>query len=289
MEPTFTERLLARRALWWGRPFRWQSAHAWRDALHRTRERWASRCASDPDAAWRCCAHWQRTLVDKAVSRAFAQKHDCRIPPLYWQGRRIGAIPFASLPARYAIRPVRGTAASGVYVIVDGRDVLRDVPLTAAELRGRLLREHGPLSLTPLLVEAYVPADGGPSPMPVEYKVHTFGNVVGAVQVLERTGQRTGIHRYYTPHWEAFPDAMDTHYALAPPRPPPRDLDLMLADSTRLGRAIGTYMRVDFFGSPAGAVFNEFSSTPQVQAPAYTPGCDALFGALWQRHFPDAA
>ena len=286
---TFSERLALRRERWWGRPFRWAGADSYRDALHRFRERFALRSRTDPEAAWRCCPHWPRTLVNKWNSREFAQKHDCRVPALYWHGRRIAALPFAQLPARYVIRPVWGTAASGVYVVADGRELLRNLPAPVAAIRRRLLRDHGPVAATPLLVEEFVAADDGEAPFPVEYKCHTFGDTVAAVQVLERTGQLTGLHRYYTPDWSAFPDVMDTSYPQAPERDRPRCLDDMLAAAARLGQAVGTYMRVDFFGNAEGAVFNEFSSTPQVRALQYTRYCDQLFGALWQQRFPDAA
>jgi hypothetical protein len=61
----------------------------------------------------------------------------------------------------------------------------------------------------------------------------------------------------------------------------------MLGMAMRLSEAIGTYMRIDFFDGAAGAVFNEFSSTPQVQTLPYTRHCDEMFGALWQQRFPE--
>jgi hypothetical protein len=285
---SFSARLRLRRALWWGRPFRWTGLASYRDALHRARERFAPHASTDPEASWRCCPFWPRTLIDKAASRAYAQRHGCALPALYWQGRSIARMPLATLPGDYVVRPTRGTAAAGVYVIVDGRELLRDIPLGAAALRRRLWREHGPYAVSPLLVEAFVPPEPGGARMPVEYKCHVFGDRIGAVQVLERTGQLTGVHRYYTARWETFADPMDTNYPLAPRRPAPPYLDEMLAAATRIGQAIGTYMRVDFFGSAAGPIFNELSSTPQVRTRSYTARCDAMFGALWQAQFPDA-
>jgi len=237
---------------------------------------------------WQCCPHWPRTLVNKWNSREFVQKHGCRVPALYWHGRWIAKIPFASLPPRYVVRPVWGAARSGVYVVADGQELLRKVPAIEAAVRRRLFREHGPMAVTLLLIEEFVPAEGGGGRLPIEYKCHTFGSTVAAVQVIERTGPHSGTHRFYTPRWEPFPDVMDGNYPLAPRRGPPRCLEEMLGAATRLGEAIGTYMRVDFFASDAGAVFNEFSSTPQVHKLAYTRCCEETFGALWHQQFPDA-
>jgi hypothetical protein len=282
----FSARLVQRRELWWGTPFRWRRAHSYRDALHRARERFALRSRTEPNTAWQCCPQWPRTLVNKWNSREFAQKHGCRVPALYWFGCRIASVPYALLPARYVIRPVWGTMGTGVHVVADGRDLLRNVPATGVDIRRRLFREHGPVAATPLLIEEFVPAKDGEGRLPIEYKCHAFGDMVAAVQVIERTGPLTGIQRYYTARWEPFSDVMDTDYPLAPPRAPPRSLDEMLDVATRLSQAIGTYMRIDFFDSAAGAVFNEFSSTPQVQTLPYTRHCDEMFGALWQQRFP---
>jgi teichuronopeptide biosynthesis TupA-like protein len=282
----FSDRLLKRWALWWRRPFRWSSADSYRDACHRLHERFTLRSRSEPDIVWRCCPYWPRTLVNKWNSREFAQKHGCRVPELYWHGRQIAKIPFASLPTRYVVRPVWGAAQSGVHVVADGKELLRKLP--SAVIPRRVLREHGPVALTPLLIEEFIPPDDGSAGFPIEYKCHTFGSKVAAIQVIERTALHANAHRFYTPDWDSFPDLMDGYYPLAGPRAPPRCLDEMLETATRLGTAIGTYMRIDFFASDAGAVFNEFSSTPQIRRPGYTRCCEEMFGALWQQQFPDA-
>lgn len=285
----FSSRLLRRRALWWGHPFRWGSLGCHRDALHRLRERHTFRDAADPESVWRCCGRWQRTLVNKWNGREFVRKHGGRLPELYWRGRRIWRIPFETLPPRFVIRPAWGTMRQGVHVVADGRDLLRDEPVAAAELKRRLLRERGPFRASPVLVEQFVTTEKGEYRLPVEYKCHAFGDTVAAIQVVERTGARTGIHRYYTPAWETFEDIMDTAKPLAPPREAPPCLAEMLLLARRLGHALGTYMRIDFFSTDRGCVFNEFSSTPQVGGLAYTPFCDDLFAALWREKFADAS
>jgi hypothetical protein len=135
-----------------------------------------------------------------------------------------------------------------------------------------------------LLVEEFVRADDGRYRLPLECKFHTFGDTVGAIQVIPRTGVDVVAERYYTAGWEPMADRMDATCALAPLMDPPPALDEMLRCAIRLGRSIGTYMRIDFFSSDAGAVFNEFSSTPYILP---TPYCDEHFGALWREKCAD--
>ena len=54
------------------------------------------------------------------------------------------------------------------------------------------------------------------------------------------------------------------------------------------GASLGTFMRIDFLGTDSLAAFNEFSSTPTVNRPEFTPYCNELFGRLWHDTFPDA-
>ena len=266
--------------MWWGPP----RPGAYRDVLHRRlRERRAFRSRDDPEAAWRCCERWQRTLLNKWNSREFAARHGSPLPELYWWGSEPARAPFETLPSHFAVRPVWGSAQSGVFVVAEGEDLLRHEPASPAQLRERIEWRRG----VPILVEEFVRSELGPHALPVEYKCHTFGDAVAAVHVIERAGFKQGRHRFYTADWEPFEDPMPVDSQQAALRPPPPYLDRMLDLARTLGVAVETYMRVDFLGSPDGFRFNEFSSAPY-EGLYNTPYCDARFGALWADRFPDA-
>lgn len=286
MEPrrTFSQRIEQRLRLWWRYPPRRGEWLTFRYSPHQLRERYTRRRRADPDHVWRCCALWQRTLINKWNSREFVARHGGRVPALYWcaglpSRRRLGR-----LPPRFVLRPVWGTNRQGVYVVAQGHDLLRDRPFTSAELRRSILRAGKMAWTIPVLAEELVRPEDRDQRLPVEYKCHTFGDVVAAVQVMERTGIKARGHRFYTPDWRPFADPMNTQIPQAEPRDPPRCLPAMLELAARLGAAIGTYMRIDFFASDQGCVFNEFASTPHY----FTPFCDDLFGALWDDIFPTA-
>lgn len=285
----FVSRLRTRRELWWGNPFRWHRWRSYAEAVHRLRERHTLRDAEDPDASWRCCKYWQRSLVNKWNGREFARKHGARVPDLYWRGRRVGAIPFESLPPRFVIRPVWGKLRVGVHVVVDGKDLLHGVPATAPELRRRLLRQRFPFRAAPVLVEQFVETEPGCTRLPFEFKCHVFAGALAAIGTIEREHDKAATVRYYTPAWEPFADPMTTAWPIGDVRPQPPFLAEMVDLCTRMGRAIGTYMRIDFFGTDRGCVFNEFSSTPLVVKPDYTPFCDELFDSRWRESCPDAS
>jgi hypothetical protein len=283
--PTFSQRLDHRLRLWWGYPPRRGEWLTFRYRPHQMRERYTRRRRDEADDVWRCCALWQRTLINKWNSREFAVKHGARVPALYWCARLPSRRRLRRLPEQFVLRPVAGTSRQGVYVVAHGRDLLRNAPFTGAEVRRSILRAGKMAWTIPILAEELVRSDDADQQLPVEYKCHTFGDVIAAVQVIERTGLRAQGHRFYTPDWRPFSDPMNTDVPEAELRNPPRCLNEMLELAARLGTAIGTYMRVDFFASDAGCVFNEFASTPR----HFTPFCDQLFGALWDDKFPSAS
>jgi hypothetical protein len=169
-------------------------------------------------------------------------------------------------------------------VVTERRELLRGETASPAELLARLLASRRDL----LLVEEFVVNESGEHRFPVEYKCHTFGQEIAAIQVVERTGASSGTCRYYTGAFEPFADAMDPVLPPGPVRAPPPFLGEMLQLAARLGVALGTYMRIDFFGTAGGCAFNEFSSTPEVEKLLYTPYCNALLDEAWARSFPDA-
>ena len=287
----FSRRLRKRHQLWWSRPRRLSEWRRAPEVLHRLAERARFRSRDEPEEAWHCCAYWQRTLINKWNGREFAARHGVPLPDLYWWGRSLWKLPVRSLPARFVVRPVFGRKRRGAYVLVDGKELLREQSMDAAGLRRRLVRERGPWSLEPILVEAFARPEDGGDQLPTECKFHVFGDVVAAIELVERTSiQPDGAKvRFFTSRWEPFEDPMLTGHPLAPVRDAPRGLEEMLHHARRLGSALGSYARVDFFATEGGCLFNEFSSTPRYRSLGYTPACDERFEALWREKFPDAS
>src|SRR5215212_1161545 len=131
---SFSRRLASRRRLWWARP-RPSQPRAIPELLHRLRERRTFRSRDDPLEAWLCCGFWPRTLVNKWNGREFAARHGCALPALYWWGSNPARAPIESLPSRFVVRPVFGTDRRGVLVVAEGRELLRDQPLSPSDVR----------------------------------------------------------------------------------------------------------------------------------------------------------
>lgn len=304
--PTYSERIGRRLEVWWQKPRNYRDPRTYTDFLHQLRERNTFRSRFDPDDEWRCCTHWQRSLINKWNSREFALRHACRVPELYWYGRDLRRAPPESMPERYVIRQTFGSGRKRVYVVSGSREVTKGREIGPREMRSNLGGVLRSVVRGRVLVEEFIGPDSGTWELPLECKLFMFGDAVGAIEVFRRSHQRLapqsyteglGLteHRCYSAAGEPFDypffreNYLRRSYGNAPatdPSPPPDSLPELIAAGRRLGLAYGTPVRVDFFIGRNGPVFNEFASTPAIGA--LTPLADAFLGRLWQESFPDA-
>lgn len=283
----FSERLNTRARVWWGQPNKWRNRDSYRHLLHRVKENHTLRSKDDPEERWRCCDLWQRTLSNKWNAREFVQRLGCRVPTLYWYGRRAGRLPIDALPGHFVIRPVFGDSRRGVYVFAGDRELLRRRVYTHAELMAELRRDRGWISRFPVLVEEFVKTEAGEYELPLEFKFHMFGETIGAIEVVHRSSNAQVRYDCYTPSWDRFEDQMYTGTLPGGPIAPPNCFAEMLACARKLGVAYGTYARVDFYATDRGCVFGEFSTTPFFGGHQFTPFVEQYFEELWRKTFPD--
>ncbi|HEY2386770.1 MAG TPA: ATP-grasp fold amidoligase family protein [Candidatus Binatia bacterium] len=246
-----------------------------------------SRRHTDPDDRWHCCEFWQRSLANKWNAREFARKHGCRVPEMYWCGRRVGRIPFDDLPSTYVLKSAFGKSGDRVYVMRDGTDVLHQRTFTATGLRAHLRGSFAQVPLVPILIEEFMGEESSAA-LATDYKVHVFGDVVGAIEVVHKLSAKSETSTFYTPTWGAFDYPFTAPaYPAGSYEPPPPCLDEMLRHARALGVAYGTFVRADFYATRRGCVFGEFSTTPN-SGNDFSDEANRYLGALWQRHFPDA-
>lgn len=279
---TYSEMIRRRMQDWWGA----QPTVARR--LHRRKEQLVRRRATDPDDLWRCCERWQRSLANKWNAREFARRHGCQVPELYWYGRALWRLPFARLPPRYVIRPVYGRSTRGTYLIDGEAERLGGRPLGAGEVRGTLVAEHGRFSRIPVLVEEFLRSEDGEYRVPVDYKCHMFGETLGVIERVERLGRRSTdiVLSYYDADWRPLERMVRTDkFPHGPAVPPPRCADGILDTARRLGRAYGTYVRVDVYATDRGCVFGEFSPTP-TRGEGYSDFGDEYLLSHWRSALP---
>ncbi len=281
----FSERIRRRKQLWWRSSDTGQTIV---DHLKRL-EMILVRVDSDaPLSRWKKGEHWQRRLLNKRNSKAFAVKFNCRVPELYWQGHLLTRSVLSSLPEQFVLKPVLGAARKGVYVISGARELLTGRVMTRSQLFDEVASGRGRLSHISLLAEEFIANEQDQQQLPVEYKFYMFGDSIGAINVTHRSAVSDGPskHLFYTPQWQPFDDPMQTSRGRAAVTDPPACLPRMIDVAVTLGKAFGTFIRVDLYASGKDCVFGEFSSVPY-NGHNFTAHADQLFETLWQENFPD--
>ena len=220
----FSERLKKRRQEWWGHvPPLWtidgikvRFKRRGLKSLYGGNKPNVLRSETDPDSTWKYSLYWQRSLLNKWNSREFAKKYGCRVPNLYWYGKKIEEIPIDSLPEHYVIRPIWGTVRKGIYVMAGDFDFMRNTNFTKLELQQQWLSEFGKVVKVPLLVEEFVRSENQEYKLPTEYKFHTFGDKIAAIDVLERIpGKKVIFHQQLNLDWEPLSKPIHTRLPLS--------------------------------------------------------------------------
>lgn len=293
----FSQRIQARHDKWYPARTPWWPKRI--NPLHVGMEFRAVMRASDSDAKWQCCEFWQRKLFNKWNIREFAKKHGCRVPKLYWHGRDLATLDFDSLPQHFVIRATRGTSRKKTLVMAEGVNLLENRHYSNDQLRLRCSELLSSMKYRPssrLLVEEFVRSERKEYVLPTDFRFHVFGGMVGAIGVTDITGAISqdpggGVvpHQVrqggYGADWIPFEDSFHQIGIQAQDMPAPDCLPEMLGFAETLGRAVGSYMRVDLYATAAGAVVGEFAPTPG--RGGYSHFADQLLGRLWSQFIPD--
>jgi hypothetical protein len=271
----FSERVKWRHHVYWRR--RWLTLHpkVVCQLTYRTRD--------DSFEKWHCCRLWQRNLTNKWNSREFAQKLGCPVPELYWVGTRLDQIPFDRLPDRYVMRAVVGTDRKAVLVLDRGTNLLNGKRYDREMIRNAMHPHVGRVPARRLLIEEFIPAEAAVRAMlPRDYKLYMFAGHVGAILVIERRPE--AFYLAVDEAWRPIP-LLDHGAPIEEPPEPPACLDQMIAIAQSLGRAYGSFVRVDVYAGPNGAVFGELTGTP-AEGRGFSEFADRYLRDLWDTHCP---
>jgi len=276
----FSTRVQRRHELFWRR--RWLTLHpkAICQLTYRSRD--------DALEKWHCCRLWQRKLANKWNSREFAQKLGCAVPELYWSGWSPTEIPYERLPDRFVIREVSGHSRRAVLVLDRGRNLLDGEPYDPARIAATMRPHLRGWPRRRLLVEEFIPPEPGVSTaLPRDYQFYVFGDRIGAISAIERGHRPKSATVLFDEDWNPLPPLRRTAVILEVLPSRPACLDEMRTTAMTIGKAYGSFVRVDVYAGPRGALFGELTGTP-AEGRGFTEFADRRLGELWELTYPDA-
>lgn len=238
--------------------------------------------AADSMEQWQQGVNWQRKLSNKFNAREFAQKFGCRVAELYWHGRDYEAIPFATLPAAYVIRPTIGFSSNLVFLMKDSVNLMDKQPYTPSQIKEVLAAALAQSSHLEFLVEEFVRTEQGETRIPDDYKFYIFDGEIAAIQVINRLSPSEGLTTCYDANWKQI-DNVNLYYPVGPYQEPPACLLEMIQQAKQLSKAYGIFARIDFYATDKGAVFGEFTPTP-FKGKSFAPSADKMFMQYWDKY-----
>ncbi len=231
--------------------------------------------------------NWRSSLRNKLNAKIFVQKYGVCVPKTYGIiTTDIDEFP-PDLPQSWVMKPLRGFSGKGTIICVDGIDIIRNVEADKEHVKSVINKwessaqgKHG----YGFLFEEYVCDD---HQIPTNFKVYTFADEIAMILVKvpkEKIDVWKGTSAYYLPDWTR----VDFDINVAPSNinmlidiPKPTGIEELIQNTKTLGKAYGTFCRVDFFIINGQPVFNEFCWYPHA-GKFFTPQGEQWLGKMWE-------
>ncbi|MDM8176624.1 MULTISPECIES: ATP-grasp fold amidoligase family protein [Olivibacter] len=235
---------------------------------------------------WRDENLWQRRLSNKLNAKEFAQLHGAKTSALYWKGRDVERIDFASLPAQYVIRPTFGSGCTGVFLMDNGFNLFDNKYYSEQEIVAILRKNVKELPNQCILVEEFLTNEAGKHVIPTDYKFFCFNGKIAGLSVINRQGPHDGTSAFFNEHWIPMePLTISYPYPYKFGQSKPKCFEEMVEQVKKLSKLYGIFVRIDFYATSNGPVFGEFTPTPGLGR-GFTKYAEKLFTLYWDEHCP---
>lgn len=228
---------------------------------------------------------------EKDAARRWATSLGLPQPQLYTEVRAPSDLDFATLPDAVVIKPIRGTASNGVFLIRRDRasggwtDLKTGDPLSQDGIVARLdsLVAEGTISSRIVAEEVIIDAMTGQAP-PIDWKIYSFyGEVLLLVAKRSLPGKDVRLNgwRFLDHKLDDLGKAMG-RYNIDPSIAPPRHLKELVAMAQTVSTAVERpFLRVDLYDGEGGAVFGEITPDPGIKG-RFRRDVDEMLGRAWE-------
>lgn len=219
-------------------------------------------------------AHVAR-LTQKPDMRLYIQDLGLPLPRLWQQAADFEALDWGALPERVVLKPENGASSKGVIVAAGGWDHMAQAAITPdLERYATALYRREFDAPPPLLAEEILEDVGAQSdPMlviPRDFKVYAVAGDVAFVRVHDRNaadGKRSLMTldregRRLPAALRGWPEAAQVQREQADAAGTPAGYEALIAMAEHLSARLPALLRLDFYLTPSGPVFGEFTTFP---------------------------
>ncbi len=217
-------------------------------------------------------------LFNKAHSLRLVQSLGVTVPEVFHDGP-VSGVDLDRLPACFVIKPVTGHSGKGVACVMNGVDLMTGQAFVLDRYIERVGQDRR------CVVEEFIANRWGSYEDVESFKVFYFGKRRVIRYVRERFDPGSGSIRpleqsFYDESWRYIEQPISSYVRVGPPIEKPEHFEQLMAFSSVLGGYVGDFIRLDFFISPKGVVFNEFCPFP-FNGKHFTDFGDEYLGRLW--------
>jgi hypothetical protein len=239
--------------------------------------------ASDPLEKWADSPNWQRKLSNKFNAREFAKMNGCLVPDLYFKGKDVENIDFNSFPEYYVIRPTIGHSSNQVFLMSKGLNLFDKQEYTNSEIIDILQKSIKDNPEQEFLVEEFLQNEKGEYAIPTDFKFFSFNGEIAFCYVIYRLSPKKGYSNFYDEHWKKMPLLHVSYPLKDKDSPAPLCYPEMVAQAKKLSKAYRIFVRLDFYATPRGPVFGEFTPTPSM-GKNFTSFAKGLLISYWNKY-----
>ena len=252
---------------------------------------WYRNAEIHPDPELQARRKYMASLVNKLVMRDYIGKMGIPLPRLHAEVTSLDQIDFDTLPDRVVIKPNNASSNDGVLLFAGDRELMHhaDVPVAMRrEFAEKAFQDAKVMerSNTRIIVEELVQDYDSAFPIPRDFKLYVAGGKIHLIRVIDRndpSGVR--IESYYDADWNFIEEKVRVPCKMSPVYEKPPHFDRLMDWGRQIAEDLGVYYRLDFYISPEGPVFGEFTSYP-CAGRGYTRSGAKLICDILDRH-PD--
>lgn len=231
----------------------------------------------------------KRIFWKKSNAHHWVVAQGVRTPLLYWTGTSGNPPDFASLPKRFVLKPEISHSCRGAVLYDSGTDLMSGQQMRLSDLGDHMRACEAQFGLQNdgmWMVEEFVRDVDSKYAIPRDFKLTSAGGRSHLLYVADRNDD----HDRWTSSWYARPwvrisDRMNTALQLGPDHRQPDNLEALFSISDGLAAKLGVFVRIDWYLTPDGPVFGEFTPFPN-HGLANTMVGERALTQLWSL-FPD--
>ena len=225
----------------------------------------------------------EKFLSKKLIGEKYALSHNVPVVPKFFVTEDYDDVRFLDLPDTYVLKSSVGYSAKQVFPVSNGSNVFSGEPIAVDDILNTLKSDEFVQNQKhSLIVEELVEDEFGYD-IPLDYKFFMFGDEIATIQVIDRSSKKKNeqTQGFYYENWKKIPLDIWPIRKEVDKFLKPSQLENMTNAAKKLGKALGMYMRIDFYASKDAFYLGEFTPTPD-GGKGYSSEGDKFLGSFWK-------